>query len=75
MNPAEFTGLGVEGGLLVVLSLMLREIHSLRASFDAKVSDLVEEVSKVKERLAGLESQVDAARVGDGGSLFSRRRA
>ena len=71
MNPADLTSLGVEGGLLVVLSLMLREIHSLRASFDAKAGELQKAVSDARERLSALESLAE----GHAPNSFFRRRA
>lgn len=69
MNPADLTSLGVEGGLLVVLSLMLREIHALRASFDAKAAELQKAVANARERLSALESLAE----GQSSSLFRRR--
>lgn len=64
---------GVEGGLLVVLVLMLREVHNLRTSLEARITALSTKLEEAREQLAGLRVAAGLDRSPAGVSLFQKR--
>lgn len=51
---------GAPGVIVLVLALMLRELHNLRVSVDARADALGELLTNARERLVALEVIVEA---------------